>query len=85
MGGYEIIKYASLGEDASVFNYTNHLESEHAEVRDTMGYCFDRLLPYTEGLSDHSKKVVETLAKKTSTRASKLRRCFHDIKQKAVE
>ena len=85
MGGYEIIKYASLGEDASVFNYINHLESGHAEVRDTMGYCFDKLLPYTEGLSNHSKKVVETLAKKTSERASKLRLCLHGIKQKAVE
>ena len=85
MGGYEILKYASLGEDASVFNYIEHLMSEKADVRETMGYCFDKLLPYTDGLPNHSKAVVEALAQKSITRAAKLRKCLHDLKQKAVD
>jgi hypothetical protein len=85
MGGYEILKYASLGEDCSVFNYVEHLEFENADVRESMGYCFDRLLPYTDGLPSHSKNVVEALAKKSITRAAKLRKCLHELKQKAVD
>jgi len=74
MGGYDIMEYGSIGEEASVLNYLTHLYSGVATPRDTWGYCFDLLLPYTEGLGEEERKLVERLGKQTKRRVGKLRR-----------
>jgi hypothetical protein len=81
MGGQDIIRYASLGEDASVHNYLTHLYSGQANVRETFGCCFDKLLPYTEGLGEQQKEIVEKLGNLTKVRVGKLRQMMVDIKK----
>jgi hypothetical protein len=81
MGGRDIMGYASLGEDASVYNYLTHLYSGQATVRETFGCCFDKLLPYTEGLGETEKEIVERLGNLTKVRVGKLRQMMVDIKK----
>lgn len=81
MGGKDILAYASLGEDASVHNYLTHLYSGKADVRETFGCCFDKLLPYTEGLDEREKEIVEKLGNLTKVRVGKLRQMMVDIKK----
>ena len=81
MGGSDVLSYGSLGEDASVHNYLTHLYSGDANVRDTFGCCFDKLLPFTEGLEDNEKKIVERLGNLTKVRVGKLRQMFVDRKK----
>ena len=81
MGGSDVLSYGSLGEDASVHNYLTHLYSGEANVRDTFGCCFDKLLPFTEGLEDKERKIVERLGNLTKVRVGKLRQMFIDIKK----
>jgi hypothetical protein len=81
MGGYDVLSYGSLGEDASVYNYLTHLYSGEANVRDTFGCCFDKLLPFTEGLEDNEKKIVERLGNLTKVRVGKLRQMLLDRKK----
>jgi hypothetical protein len=81
MGGQDIIQYASLGEDASVHNYLTHLYSGKANVRETFGCCFDKLLPYTEGLDEREKEIVEKLGNLTKVRVGKLRQMMIDRKK----
>jgi hypothetical protein len=81
MGGQEVLSYGSLGEDASVHNYLTHLYSGEANVRETFGCCFDKLLPFTEGLEDKERKIVERLGNLTKVRVGKLRQMLRDIKK----
>ena len=73
MGGYDIMSYGSLGEDASVLNYLTHLYSGEATPRESWAYCFDKLLEYTEGLGEKEKEIVERLGNLTLKRIGKLR------------
>lgn len=81
MGGYDVLQYGSLGHDAPVLNYLTHLYTGEATPRETWGYCFDRLLDYTDGLPEAEKRVVEKLGNLTKKRVGKLRQMLVDIKK----
>ncbi len=81
MGGRDILSYAALGHDAPVNNYLTHLYAGNASVRETFGCCFDKLLPYVEGLPPKEREIVERLGNLTKVRVGKLRQMFVDIKK----
>ena len=82
MGGYDIMEYAALGEDAAVLNYLTHLYQDAATPRDTWACCFDKLLPFVDGLPEKERKIVERLGNLTKKRVGKLRKAIAD-KEKA--
>jgi hypothetical protein len=76
----DALTYGVLGEQACIHNYIGMLDNKDASVLETYAYCFDKLLPYTEGLPKEEKEIVECLGNKTKRRISRLRRRLHNVK-----
>ena len=76
----DALTYGVLGEQACIYNYIDVLDSKDISVLETYAYCFDKLLPYTEGLPREEKEIVECLGNKTKRRISRLRRRLHNVK-----
>ena len=80
MHSADALTYGVLGEQACVYNYIDVLDDKDISVIETYAYCFDKLLPYTEGLPKEEKEIVECLGNKTKRRISRLRRRLHNVK-----
>jgi len=76
----DALTYGVLGEQACIYNYIGVLDDKDISVMETYAYCFDKLLPYTEGLPKEEKEIVECLGNKTKKRISRLRRRLHNVK-----
>jgi hypothetical protein len=76
----DALTYGVLGEQACVYNYLGVLGSKDISVLETYAYCFDKLLPFTQGLPKEEKEIVECLGNKTKKRISRLRRRLHNVK-----
>ena len=76
----DALTYGVLGEQACIYNYIGVLDSKDISVLETYAYCFDKLLPFTEGLPKEEKEIVEYLGNKTKKRISRLRRRLHNVK-----
>ena len=76
----DALTYGVLGEQSCIYNYIGVLDSKDISVLETYAYCFDKLLPYTEGLPKEEKEIVECLGNKTKRRISRLRRRLHNVK-----
>ena len=84
----DALTYGVLGEQACIYNYIGILNNDAQKntvekdisVLETYAYCFDKLLPFTEGLPKKEKEIVECLGNKTKKRISRLRRRLHNVK-----
>jgi len=76
----DALTYGVLGEQSSIHNYIDILNNKKASVVETYAYCFDKLLPYTEGLPKKEKEIVEHLGNLTKKRISRMRRRLHNVK-----
>ena len=76
----DALTYGVLGEQACIYNYIGVLDSKDISVLETYAYCFDKLLPFTEGLPKEEKEIVECLGNKTKKRISIVRRKLHNVK-----
>ena len=74
------LQYGIDGESAIIHNYIDCIEKDNISVLETYAYNFDKLLPYTDGLSPKYKKRVEYLGNLSKIRISKMRKALSDIK-----
>jgi len=75
----DAFNYGVLGEQASVFNYIDCIESNNINMLETYGYCFDKLLPYLKGVPKKEKKRIKFLADKTITKIKNTRNKMHRL------
>ena len=68
------LRYGMIGETACGWNYVNHILSGKASVAELYSLCFDKLVPYVDGLSTTHKENVLTLAEKVNQTALRLRK-----------
>ena len=66
--------YGMLAEQASVFNYIPVFEAGKANGNEMFAYRLEMALGLTDGMPEMDKQRVEAVAKKTLSRASKLRK-----------
>jgi len=75
----DAFNYGVLGEQASVFNYIDCIESNTINMLETYGYCFDKLLPYLKGVPKKEKKRIKFLADRTITKIKNTRNKMHRL------
>ena len=75
----DAFNYGVLGEQASVFNYIDCIESNNINMLETYGYCFDKLLPYLKGVPKKEKKRIKFLADRTITKIKNTRNKMHRL------
>ena len=73
ISSYAAFQFGLLGEYASVFNYVPLLAQGKATPIETYAYCFDKFLPFTDGLDPTDKDKVERIGNLTKERIGKMR------------
>lgn len=75
----DAFNYGVLGEQASVFNYIDCIQSDTINMLETYGYCFDKLLPYLKGIPKKEKERIKFLANKTNIKIKNTREKMHRL------
>ena len=70
---HDCLYYGVLGTSALTLNYVNCLLTKSASVTETIGYVFDHLKPYVNGLDKSDIYFIKKIANKTRSRVGVLR------------
>lgn len=68
------LRYSMIGETACAWNYVNNILSGKASVAELYSLCFDKLVPYVDGLSTQHKHNILTLSERVNQTALRLRK-----------
>ena len=75
----DAFNYGVLGEQASVFNYIECIERDTINMLEIYGYCFDKLLPYIEGVPKKEKERIEFLEEQTTIKIKNTRQKISNV------
>ena len=70
---HQCLYYGVLGVNSLALNYVDCLRNRSASVTETIGYLFDHLTTYVNGLDNNDIYFIKKVADKTRTRVSKVR------------
>ncbi|MEC8230560.1 MAG: hypothetical protein VX061_03870 [Pseudomonadota bacterium] len=70
---HECLYYGVLGVNSLALNYVDCLRNRSASVTETIGYLFDHLTPYVNGLDNNDIYFIKKVADKTCARVAKMR------------
>ena len=70
---HECLYYGVLGVNSLALNYVDCLRNRSASVTETIGYLFDHLTPYVNGLDNNDIYFIKKVADKTRARVAKMR------------
>ena len=70
---HQCLYYGVLGVNSLALNYVDCLRNRSASVTETIGYLFDHLTPYVNGLDNNDIYFIKKVADKTRARVAKMR------------
>ena len=75
----DAFNYGVLGEQALVHNYLDPIHRKNINILEIYAYCFDKLLPYLEGVPKKETDRINLLANKTLIKIKNTREKMHHV------